>query len=242
MGQVVAITSGKGGVGKSTFCCTIGRSLAKKNQRTVIIEMDFGMRGLDMMLNVANKIVYDLGDLFTNQCRLNDIIVPVQSNLSLIGAPMRYDVPMEIKDMVVLLSSIKQHFDFILIDSPAGFGLPFEVVKLVSDRILVVAEPDLITIRDANNVVRELLEVGYKDFFLIINKVDAKVMKDAGVKDLDFMIDEIGAQLLGVIPYDGDFSRRISQGKLPSPKSLTYQAYENITRRLLGEYVPLAIQ
>lgn len=242
MGKALAVTSGKGGVGKSTFCCNIAKALVNQGKTVVLLELDFGLRGLDLMLGVSNTIVYDLGDLFQNRCTVNDIIVQAQQGLSLIAAPLRFGVDVQAKDLVFLISLLKEHYDYVLVDSPAGFGLAFEVITTAADQIFVITIPDLISVRDANNVVRELLERKFHNFRLIINRVNRKTLKKSGIDDLDYIINETGAQLMGVIPEDSDFARYIAQAKPIDPNSAVYKVFENVAQRVLGKYVPLLVQ
>lgn len=243
MSKIIAVTSGKGGTGKSTVCAGLGYTLAKQGHRTLIIELDFGLRCLDIMFGVEGSIKYDLNDVLTGKMQVLDAVcqVPMASNLSILCAPKTLTT-VTAEQIVSICRSIKKYFEYIIIDTGAGINSHvFDIVEQ-ANLILVVTTPDPVCIRDASLMSDEFYNRGNKSQRLIINKISKKVIGSQLVNHLDEIIDKIGVQLIGVIP--DDFKLTVSTGKgTPIPTdSEALKAFDAISKRLGGEYVPLIVK
>ncbi len=243
MAKVISVTSGKGGVGKSTLCVGLGMAYALLGKNVLLIEFDVGLRGMDLMLGVSDKIVYDLGDLLEGRCNINKAIVesPWNPDLNVIVAPIALDSPMVINDVKLLLEGLRKHFDVIILDTPAGLGVSMNLTSL-SDLALVVATPDYVCVRDGNKVVNALHKMDFKNHRLVINRVNQKLLKKNIVKDLDEVIDGVSSQLIGALPEDQEMQLCVSKGMPLSEKSKIVNICKAIALRIEGEYVPLFIK
>lgn len=240
MAKVIAVTSGKGGTGKSTICSGLGYALAKQGHRTLIIELDFGLRCLDIMFGMENSIQHDLGEVLNGKKKALDAVaqVPMASNLSILCAPKTL-TPVNAEQIGDICSSLKKYFEYIIIDTGAGINSHvFDIVEQ-SNLILVVSTPDQVCIRDASLMSDEFYNRGNKSQRLIINKVSKKVIGNGLVANLDEIIDKVGIQLIGVIP--DDFKMTVATGKgNPIPTdSEALKAFDAISKRLGGEFIPL---
>ena len=243
MSKIIAVTSGKGGTGKSTVCAGIGYALAKQGHRTLLIELDFGLRCLDIMFGMENSIKYDLGDVLNGKKKPLDAIadVPMASNLNLLCAPKTL-TSVTAEQIVEICRSIKKYFEYIIIDTGAGINSHvFDIVEQ-ANLILVLSTPDPVCVRDASLMSDEFYNRGNKSQRLIINKISKKVIGDALVTNLDEIIDKIGVQLIGVVP--DDFRMTVATGKgNPIPTdSAALRAFEAIAKRLGGDFVPLTVK
>ena len=243
MSKIIAVTSGKGGTGKSTVCAGIGYALAKQGHRTLLIELDFGLRCLDIMFGMENSIKYDLGDVLSGKKKALDAIadVPMASNLNLLCAPKTL-TSVTAEQIVEICRSIKKYFEYIIIDTGAGINSHvFDIVEQ-ANLILVLSTPDPVCVRDASLMSDEFYNRGNKSQRLIINKISKKVIGDALVTNLDEIIDKVGVQLIGVIP--DDFKMTVATGKgNPIPTdSAALRAFDAIAKRLGGDFVPLTVK
>ena len=242
--KLIAVTSGKGGTGKSSICYGIGYTLAKQGNRTLIIELDFGLRCLDIMFGMSGRVDYDLGDVLSGKRQILDAVVtvPSASNLSILCAPKDAFMKVTAEQVVEICRSIRKYFDYIIIDTGAGISSHvFDIVEQ-ANLILVVTTPDPICIRDAKMMSDEFYKRGNKRQRLIVNKLSPKDLKSGMITDLDDIIDEVGIQLVGVIPED--FALKESTGKginLPT-NAPSLMAFDAISKRLMGEQIPLTIQ
>lgn len=240
MSKIIAVTSGKGGTGKSTVCAGLGYTLAKQGHRTLIIELDFGLRCLDIMFGMENDIKHDLGDVLSGRKKPLDAVspVPMAANLNLLCAPKNLAL-VTAEQIVDICASVKKYFEYIIIDTGAGINSHvFDIVEQ-ANLILVVSTPDQVCIRDASLMSDEFYNRGNKSQRLIINKVSKKVIGNGLVANLDEIIDKVGVQLIGVIP--DDFKMTVATGKgNPIPTdSEALKAFDAISKRLGGEFVPL---
>ncbi|MBQ8079610.1 MAG: P-loop NTPase [Oscillospiraceae bacterium] len=242
--RIIAVTSGKGGTGKSSICYGIGYTLAKQGSRTLIIELDFGLRCLDIMVGMAGKVQYDLGDVLSGRKQILDAVVTVPSatNLNILCAPKDAFMKVTAEEVVAICREIRKYFDYIIIDTGAGISSHvFDIVEQ-SNMILVVTTPDPICIRDATMMSDEFYKRGNKRQRLIINKLSKKDISSGMISNLDDIIDTVGIQLLGVIPED--FALKEATGKgTPLPfNAPSLEAFDAISKRLMGEAVPLTIK
>ena len=245
MTHKVLIASGKGGVGKSSCAVFLGHALARHGFHVLIVELDAGLRGLDLMLGVESKSVYDMGDVLKGICDPYDAVTPsdIQPNLSLLSAPSNNWSEFPQADLVWLCNQISSYYDWILLDAPAGIGNGFRLGLEAAERGILVATPDPICVREAAIASRLLEREKGADFSqrLIINRVRKSPVGES-LPDLDAVIDQVAVQLIGVIPEEPSIPQAAANG-LPLPmNSKAYQPFDNIAFRLNGIYRPLAIQ
>lgn len=243
MSKIIAVTSGKGGTGKSTVCAGLGYTLAKQGHRTLIIELDFGLRCLDIMFGVENSIQSDLGDVLSGKKQVLDAVsqVPMASNLSILCAPKTLTT-VTAEQIVDICRSIKKYFEYIIIDTGAGINSHvFDIVEQ-ANLILVVTTPDPVCIRDASLMSDEFYNRGNKSQRLIINKISKRVIGNELVGHLDEIIDKIGVQLIGVIPDDFKMTVATGKGEPIPTDSGALKAFDAISKRLGGEFVPLTVK
>ena len=244
MPKIIAVTSGKGGTGKSTICAGLGYTLAKQGHRTLIIELDFGLRCLDIMLGMGGDVPFDLSDVVSRKKAPLDAIVQVKmaSNLSILCAPRNPFSTVTAEQITEICNSVKKYFEFIIIDTGAGINSHVFDIVAQSNLILIVTTPDPVCVREANMMSDEFYNRGNKSQRLIINKVNHKIIGSSLVSNLDEIIDTIGVQLIGVIPED--FSLTVATGKgEPIPTNCEgLRAFDAISKRLQGDYIPLTIK
>lgn len=243
MGQIIAVVSGKGGTGKTSFTALVGSALAKMGHRTLCIDCDIGLRNLDLALGLSDRALMDLADVIEGRASLEEAIVchPKYTKLYLLSAPVDMEAEgISCEDMRALLSSVREQFDFCLVDAAAGLGAAFRLSTCAADRVVVVSTTDPTALRDAQRTVMELRSLGINKVHLIIDRVRRKVLKKVRT-DLDDAIDAAGLPLLGVIPEDEQVLIALGKSSLTSifHRSCAFSAAQNIARRLTGERVPL---
>lgn len=238
------ITSGKGGVGKSTITALLGVGLTKLNKRVLIIELDIGLKSLDVILGVENKVLFDLKDILLGRCNIDKAILSCEyaPNLKLITAPLDCFMSYNKENLAQILDELDDKYDYILIDSPAGVGTSFREVLSLIDNALIVVTPDLICVRDACSVSQILLDYGVQDQKLIINKVKNKFTKLDILPDLDYVIDQVGVQLISVILEDIDIMKFTLKGLMLPKDSQAMKFFDNLAKRILGQEVPLMVK
>ncbi len=244
MGEAIVITSGKGGVGKTTTTANIGAGLAQAGQRVALIDADIGLRNLDVVMGLENRIVYDLVDVVEGFAKLKHALIKDKrfENLYLLPAAQTRDKtavsPDQMRDLV---GEMKQEFDFVLIDCPAGIEQGFKNAVAGSDKAVVVATPEVSSVRDADRIIG-LLEAEEKHHpSLIVNRIRPSMVKKGDMMDIDDMIEILAIDLLGVVPDDEFIVVSTNRGEpaVLNPASRAGEAYRNITRRLMGENVPM---
>jgi len=243
MGQILSIVSGKGGVGKSTISAVLGASLAQKGKKVLVIDLDAGLRSLDIMLGIAPKMVHDFGDLLTKNCSLRQAIYPceLQKGLFVIPAPADPDFIFDCAQVAGLVSGISSSFDYILLDSPAGLGNGFQTAVKASTKVLVVATADPVCVRDAKKVSESINSLSFpkEDVRLIINRAQKAFFKRGLLDDVDTVIDTAGIRLIAILPELPDIMLQILKGNLTGKTSYFSKATDNLCARLNGDEVKL---
>lgn len=244
MAEIILVTSGKGGVGKSTVSLLTGAALAKRGKKVLLIEMDAGLGGLDIMFGVEDKSVFDLADVLEGRCEPIKAILecPYQRGLSLLGAPRDPSCELKKKPLTILCKGLTHYYDNILIDAPAGLSCGFTVGADICSRGLVVVTPDPVAVRDGRAMSDLLDRENLVSQRLIINRVGAKFLKQKLFSDLDEVIDLVGVQLLGVIPEDPELAVRTAKGQPIEEESRSQRIFNAIAGRLMGEDVPLIVR
>lgn len=245
MGEVIVITSGKGGVGKTTATANLGTGLALYRQKKVVmVDADIGLRNLDVVMGLENRIVYDMVDVASGMCRLKQALIRDKrfDNLFLMPAAQTKDKTAITPDqMKQLCLSLKAEFDYILIDCPAGIEQGFKNAIAGADRAFIVTTPEVSAVRDADRIVGLLEAAGFEDHKLIINRLRLDMVKRGDMMDIDDMIDVLAIGLLGVIPEDEKIVISTNRGEpaVADETSKAGQAFRNMVRRIEGEEIPL---
>ncbi len=239
--MIAVVTSGKGGVGKSTVCVGLSCALAERGQRVLVIDTDMGLRSLDLMMGVTDKAVHDLSDIFARECDPQSAIVPspLHDNVFVIPAPSSIDLSCTPEDMQYLCRGLAEHFDTVLIDCPAGIGRGFHLAIAAADRAILVSTPDMVCARDVHtaSTLLDRQEISYK---MIINRLRPRAVMKGQMLDIDEIMDLAQVPLLGVIPEDDAVTLATANGRAFPPKSHAAICMNNIAARFCGESVKLA--
>lgn len=244
MGISIVITSGKGGVGKTTTTANIGTALAALNKRVVVVDGDTGLRNLDVLMGLENRIVYTISDVIENRCRLKQALIKDKryQNLCLLPTAQTKDKDdIRPQDMLKIVNELKEDFDYILIDCPAGIEQGFENSVVGADKAVVVVNPEITSVRDADRVIGKLDAKGLEDHAVIINRLNYEMTQRGDMLDVPDIIETLSVKLLGVVPDDRSITVSTNKGEpiVLDDKAQSGQAFKNIARRLNGEEVPL---
>lgn len=243
MGEVIVITSGKGGVGKTTSTANIGTGLAKLDKKVVLIDTDIGLRNLDVVMGLENRIVYNLVDVVEGNCRIKQALIKDKRypNLYLLpSAQTRDKTAVTPEQMKKLAEELKDEYDYILMDCPAGIEQGFKNAIAGADRALVVTTPEVSAVRDADRIIGLLEANEMKKVHLIVNRLRTDMVKRGDMMSSDDVVEILAIELIGVVPDDENIVISTNQGEpLVGSDTLAGQAYMNICRRILGEDVPL---
>jgi len=244
MGEVVVVTSGKGGVGKTTTTANIGTGLAALGKKVVLVDTDIGLRNLDVVMGLENRIVYDLVDVTKGNCRLRQALIKDKrfDGLFLLPAAQTKDkTAVNASEMQNLCESLQEEFDFVIIDCPAGIEQGFKNAIAGAHKALVVTTPEVSAVRDADRIIGLLEANNLRDPKLIINRIRPDMVKRGDMMNIEDMIDILAIELLGVVPEDEQIVVSTNRGEpvVLDIQSRAGQAFRNIAKRLLGEEVPL---
>jgi septum site-determining protein MinD len=244
MQNVIVVTSGKGGVGKTTTTANLGSGLAHRGKKVVLIDTDIGLRNLDVVLGLENRIVYDLVDVIEGTCRLKQALIKdkrFDSLYLLPAAQTRDKLAVNPEQMVKLVAELEQEFDYILIDCPAGIEQGFKNAVAGAKSAIVVTVPEVSAVRDADRIIGLLSAAGIDDARLLVNRMRPDLVKRGDMLGLDDTLDILGIDLIGVVPEDEKIIRSTNMGEpiVLMEKSLAGKAYRNIVKRIMGENVPL---
>lgn len=250
MGEVIVITSGKGGVGKTTTTANIGTGLAKLGKSVVVIDADIGLRNLDVVLGLENRIVYDIVDVCTGVCRLKQALIKDKrfDGLFLLPAAQTKDKdavkPQQMKE---LTDKLKKDYDYVIVDCPAGIEQGFKNAIAGADRAIVVTTPEISAVRDADRIIGLLEAAELNNPRLIVNRVRLEMVKRGEMMNIEDMRDILAIDLIGVVPDDEHVVISTNRGEpaVTSETSMSGQAFMNIAKRIDGEdvaYLDLDIQ
>jgi len=243
MSEVIVITSGKGGVGKTTTSANVGTGLAKLGYSVVLIDTDIGLRNLDVVLGLENRIVYNLVDVVEGNCRIKQALIKDKryDKLFLLpSAQTRDKTSVTPEQMKKLTDELREEFDFVLLDCPAGIEQGFKNAIAGADRALVVTTPEVAAIRDADRIIGLLEANEVKRTDLIVNRLRMDMVKRGDMMSTEDVVDILAINLIGVVPDDENIVVSTNQGEpLVGDDSLAGKAYMNICRRVLGEDVPM---
>ena len=243
--RVILICSGKGGVGKTTLTANLGIALARQGQRTVVLDADFGLRNLDLLLGLENRIIYTAQEVLAETCRLEQALVKhkLEPNLALLpaGNPrmLEWLTP---EDMKRITAMVAERADFVLIDCPAGIEDGFKNAAAAAQEAIVITTPEVSAVRDADRVIGLLNVRGIKPVQLVLNRVRPKMVASQEMLSVDDVTDILALPLLGLVVEDEQVIVSTNRGEpltLNGASSPAALAYQNVARRLLGESIPL---
>ena len=239
MGEVIVITSGKGGVGKTTTTANLGSALALEGKKVVLVDTDIGLRNLDVVMGLENRIVYDIVDVVEKKCKLRQALIKdkrFQELFLLPAAQTRDKSAITEEQMKELTNQLKEEFDYILIDCPAGIEQGFK-------KAIVVTMPEISAIRDADRIIGLLEASDIKDPELIINKLRPEMVRKGKMMDVDDIVDLLSIKLLGVVPDDEYVITQTNKGEpvISNRRAPSGKAYMETAKRILGEDIEVTI-
>ncbi len=242
MSEVIVITSGKGGVGKTTTTANVGTGLAKAGKKVVLIDTDIGLRNLDVVMGLESRIVYNLVDVMEGNCRIKQALIKDKRtpNLYLLpSAQTRDKSAVSPEQMSKLTNELREEFDYILLDCPAGIEQGFKNAIAGADRAIVVTTPEVSAVRDADRIIGLLEANEIHRTELIVNRLRADMIRRGDMMSSDDVVEILAIDLLGIVPDDENIVISTNQGEpLVGNNTQAGKAYENICRRVLGEEVP----
>ncbi len=244
---VVTITSGKGGVGKTTCAANTGCALALLQKKVVVIDGDIGLRNLDIVMGLENRIVYDSVDVIEGRCRLRQALIRDKRAPELYLLPTaqtRDKTAISPQQMVQLCDELRKEFDFIIIDSPAGIEQGFHTCLAPANRVLIVTNPEVSSVRDSDRVIGLVESQEKGPAHLIINRLVKSRVKRQEMLSMEDIVEVLSTEVIGVVPEDENILMSTNRGH---PVALNGQtpaamAFHDIARRLSGEDVPLQVQ
>ncbi|MFA7637601.1 MAG: septum site-determining protein MinD [Monoglobales bacterium] len=243
MGKVYVITSGKGGVGKTTTTANIGTALAVKGYKVVLIDADIGLRNLDLIMGLENRVVYDLVNVIEKKCRLAQALIKDkrQKELYMIPAAQTRDKDcISGEQMKELCQELKKEFDYILIDCPAGIEQGFKNAIAGADSAIVVTTPEVSAVRDADRIIGLLEANSLKKPELIVNRIRVDMVKRGNMMSVEDIQDLLAIDVMGIVPDDENIIITSNKGEpaAMNDKTLIGEAYRNIAGRICGEDIP----
>jgi len=244
MGEAIVITSGKGGVGKTTTSANIGTALALMGKKVCLIDTDIGLRNLDVVMGLENRIIFDIVDVIQERCRLNQALIKDKrfDDLSLLPAAQTSDKSdLNPEGMVKIIQELKQDFDYILIDCPAGIEQGYKNAVAGADKAIVVTTPEKSSVRDADRIIGLLEQEDIEPPRLIVNRIRRHMVQNGDMFDVDEIVTVLSIDLLGIVADDDDVIKASNSGEPIAfqPNTKASISYRNIARRILGESVPL---
>ncbi|MCI7628734.1 MAG: septum site-determining protein MinD [Blautia glucerasea] len=242
MSEVIVITSGKGGVGKTTTVANIGTGLAMLGKKVAVVDTDIGLRNLDVVLGLENRIVYNLVDVVNGSCRLRQALIRDKRHPELYllpSAQTKDKTAVSPEQMIKLTQELREEFDYVLLDCPAGIEQGFKNAIAGADKAIVVTTPEVSAIRDADRIIG-LLEAGdIRDIRLIINRLRPDMIARGDMMSVDDVLEILAVDLLGTILDDEQIVVATNQGEpLSGKNSQAEEEYQNICKRILGEDIP----
>ena len=242
MGKVIVVTSGKGGVGKTTSKANIGEAFTKLGNKVIVIDGDIGLRNLDVVMGLENRIVFDLVDLIEKKCKPRQAMIKDKrfDGLYLIPAAQTRDKDaINPEQMKELCDELKEEFDYVIVDCPAGIENGFKNAIAGADSAIVVTTPEVSAVRDADRIIGLLEAHSVDDINLVVNRIKMNMVRNGDMLDINDILDILGIKLIGVVPDDENVVISTNKGEpvVEYNNSLAGTAYSNIARRVMGEEV-----
>lgn len=243
-GRVITITSGKGGVGKTTLSANVSAALAKLGKKTIAVDTDVGLRNLDIIMGLENRIVFDLVDVVEGRCDLSKACIRDRRipTLQLLPAAQTRDkTAVSPNAMRKVCDDLRSLCDYVIIDSPAGIEGGFETATIGADNVVIVVTPHISSVRDADRVIGLLESRDKQDIHLVINRLEPEMVRSGDMLDINDVMEILAIDLLGIVPEDKYIVVSSNRGELATlhpGESPAGQEYQNIARRMLGEEVP----
>ena len=246
MGEVIVITSGKGGVGKTTTTANLGSALAMQGKKVVLVDTDIGLRNLDVVMGLENRIVYDIVDVVEEKCKLRQALIKdkrFQELFLLPAAQTRDKSAVNEEQMRDLVEKLKEEFDYILIDCPAGIEQGFKNAIAGANRAVVVTTAEISAIRDADRIIGLLESSEIKNPELVVNRIKPNMIRRGEMMDVNDIVDLLSIELIGVVPDDEFVVTQTNKGEpvVQNRKAPSGKAYIEIARRILGENIEVTI-
>ena len=242
MSEVIVVTSGKGGVGKTTTTANLGTGLAAMGKKVVLIDTDIGLRNLDVIMGLENRIVYNLVDVVEGKCRIKQALIRDKRYPGLYRMPSaqtRDKSAVTPPQMIKMVGTLREQFDYIILDCPAGIEQGFQNAIAGADRALVITTPEVSSIRDADRIIGLLEANEIKKSDLIVNRIRMDMVESGNMMSMDDVVEILAIDLIGAVPDDESVVISTNQGEpCVGDGSLAGQAYMNICHRVLGEEVP----
>ncbi|MFE4714485.1 MULTISPECIES: septum site-determining protein MinD [Paenibacillus] len=244
MGEAIVVTSGKGGVGKTTTTANIGTALALQGKKVCLVDTDIGLRNLDVVMGLENRIIYDLVDVAEGRCRLNQALVKDKrfDELYMLPAAQTKDktavTPEQVRDIIL---ELKKEYEYVLIDCPAGIEHGFRNAIAGADKSIVVTTPEHAAVRDADRIIGLLEQSNVESPKLVVNRIRPGLIKSGDMLDIEDILQVLNIDLIGIVPDDEMVIKAANSGEptVMNPDSAAAIAYRNIARRILGDAVPL---
>ena len=246
MGEVIVITSGKGGVGKTTTTANLGAALAMQGKKVVLIDTDIGLRNLDVVMGLENRIVYDIVDVVEEKCKLRQALINdkrYEELFLLPAAQTRDKSAVNEEQMRELTAKLKEEFDYILIDCPAGIEQGFKNAIAGANRAIVVTTAEISAIRDADRIIGLLESSEIRNPELVVNRLRPNMVRKGEMMDVSDIVDLLSIGLIGAVPDDEYVVTQTNKGEpvVQNRKAPSGKAYIEIARRILGENIEVTI-
>lgn len=242
MSEVIVVTSGKGGVGKTTTSANLGTGLVVGGKRVALVDTDIGLRNLDVVMGLENRIVYDLVDVVEGTCKLNQALIKDKryAGLYLLPAAQTRDkMAVSEEQMKAVIADLKEQFDYVIVDCPAGIEHGFKNAIAAADSAIVITIPEVSAVRDADRIIGLLNANGISEPKLIINRIKPEMVRRGDMMSIEDTLDILGVPLLGIIPEDENIIRSSNLGEpIVTSDFRAGTAYRNIVKRIMGEEVP----
>ncbi len=244
MSRIIVITSGKGGVGKTTVTSNLGAALARLNRKVALVDADFGLRNLDLLLGLEERVVYTALDVLAGECRLAQALVKHKQLSGLVLLPAaqnRNKESVEPEQMKTIITALAKGYDYIVVDSPAGIELGFRNAIVAAQEALIVTTPEIAAVRDADRVIGLLEAEGVSKINLIVNRVKPHMIEENKMMSVEDVLELLGVPLIGVVPDNEQVIVATNRGEplvIGHQDSLPGLAFQNIARRIEGEKVP----
>ena len=245
MGKIIVVASGKGGTGKTTTAANLGAALSENGYLTVLVDMDIGLRNLDIALGLESSVVFDAVEVIEGRSSLDEVLIQHSKyeNLYFIAAPQtREAISVEEEKVTDFWERLKNRFDYCIVDAPAGIiGCGFEYACAGADAALIVSLPELTALRDADRAISVLEKKGIEDTKLIVNRIRPELIDRGLMMNVDECMDILGIPIIGIVPEDEELTACALSGELAmsQEKSLAGKAFSNIAKRLCGENIPI---